>query len=171
MSTTLKSYLRTPRKVGYYTLQPISSFLSQRNSPILPRILFQLGFYCCSKHCDQRVYFSSQLQSIMKEVRAGTQRHELQERPQKSASYCLIPGATLSLLLQNPGPPAWRWHYPQWSGPTHINHQLRKYPHTLAYRKILCSHFSTEFLLCPYKKTNNCVSLGVFVGFVWISCV
>lgn len=92
----------------------------------------------------------------MKEVRAGTQRHELQERPQKTASYCLVLCATLSLLLYNPGPPAWRWHYPQWSGPTHINHQLRKYPpHLLAYRKILCSHFSIEFLLCHYKKLTR----------------
>lgn len=44
------------------------------------------------------VYYSSKVTLSLREVRVGTWRQELKQKPPRSAAYCLAPHSLLSLL-------------------------------------------------------------------------
>jgi hypothetical protein len=64
----------------------------------------------------------------LKEVRAGTWRQKLMQRPWRDAAYWLVSHGLLSLLsyrAQNNQPRAQGWHHLPWARPSLIDHQLR----------------------------------------------
>jgi hypothetical protein len=52
-------------------------------------------------------------------------------------------GLAQPAFSQNLGPPAQGWPRPQWAGPSHINHQLRKYPTGLPIEAFLPSSYDS----------------------------
>ena len=79
------------------------------------------GFCCCDRHCDlkqaeeDRVYLAdtSDHSPSLKQVRAGTWRQELMQKPWRGAAYWLALHGLLSLLSYRT-----QDHQPR-DGPTH----------------------------------------------------
>lgn len=70
--------------------------------------------------------------SSQTEVRAGTQDRNLEAGTEVQASEKgSFHWLALSASLYHPGAPAQWWHHPQWTGPSHINHQVRKCPRSI----------------------------------------
>jgi hypothetical protein len=99
------------------------------NSVMLGRCLkdkyLSQGFYSCTKHHDQEASWGGKgLFSLHFHVAVHHQRksglelkqvrkQDLMQRPWKAC----FPWSAQLAFLQNPGPPAQRWHHPQWALP------------------------------------------------------
>ena len=89
------------------------------------------GFYCCDKISDPKQLGKERFISLKvphhsppwKEVRVGTLRQELMQKPWGCCHWLGLLWLPLPAFLCHPAPPAPGRHHLQWAGHSYINHQ------------------------------------------------
>lgn len=89
----------------------------------------------------------------------------MKRKPWQNTNFWLVPYGVLSLPTQ-------RWHSPQWTRPSHINHQWRNYPTDMPIDQS-CGHFpnwdsffSDDFRMCQVDMEKLVSTVDHFGGVI-----